>query len=277
MREVAVAAARDAGQLIRDHVDRVKHVSVKTSETDLVTEIDQRAEKIVREHLVGAFPDHAILGEEGVGPGTEAADRALMEAREAERLWIVDPIDGTTNFVHSFPFFCVSIAMAERGELKLGVIFDPIMDEWFIAEKGKGVTLNGKRLSVSKEVRLAESLVASGFPRGEDGEPRDSHAVNAQALFALLPCVRNIRTTGSAALNLAYVAAGRLSAFWEFNLSVWDVAAGVLMIEEAGGRVSDTLGRPYDLGVRHIVGTNGLIHDALIDTLSKAGATGFKT
>lgn len=273
MRQVAVAAARDAGRLIRENVNRMKKVSLKTSETDLVTEIDQHAEEIVREYLERAFPDHTILGEEGVEPGTEAADRALKEAYDAAQLWIVDPIDGTTNFVHSFPFFCVSIALAQRGELKLGVIYDPIMDEWFIAEKGKGATLNGERLSVSKEARLAESLVASGFPRGEDGEPRDSHAVNAKALFALLPRVRNIRTAGSAALNLAYVAAGRLSAFWEYALSVWDIAAGVLMIEEAGGRVSDTLGRPYDLGVRHIVGTNGLIHDALIDTLSEAGAT----
>lgn len=271
-RDVAIAAAHEAGQLIRENVNRMKKISVKSSENDLVTEVDKKAEKMIRRHILHTFPEHDILGEEEVEPGAEASVRALEESRDAEHLWIIDPIDGTTNFIHGFPFFCVSIALAERGELKLGVIYDPMMDEWFVAEKGKGATVNGETIHVSKEVTMSESLLSSGFPAIEKG----SRSINQEGLFGLIPKVRNIRTAGSAALQLAYVAAGRLSGFWEINLNVWDIAAAVLMVKEAGGQVSDTLGRPYHLGVRHILATNGLIHDQVVDTLKEIRSTGFE-
>lgn len=270
-RDVALTAARDAGKLIRDNVNQSKRVSTKTSESDLVTDIDKRAEELIRNHILQAFPDHNILGEESVEPGTEGLTHALAETQEARHSWIIDPIDGTTNFVHGFPFFCVSIALAERGELKLGVVYDPIRDEWFVAEKGKGATLNGEPIRVSQEKVLSESLLASGFPAVARGRSK-----NENGFFALRREVRNIRTAGSAAMLLAYVAAGRLSGFWEIDLNVWDVAAGVLLVEEAGGRVSDTLGRPYDLSVRHILATNGLIHDHTVNALKKTGTTGFE-
>lgn len=271
VRDVAIAAAHDAGELIREHVNRSKSVSLKTSATDLVTEVDKQAEAIIRTHINEAFPDHVILGEETVAPGPEASARALTEKRDAAHLWIIDPIDGTTNFVHGFPFFCVSIALAERGDLKFGVIYDPMKDEWFEAEKGNGATLNGEPLHVSEEGQLSESLLASGFA----GIDRRSGRKVTHGLSALIPHVRNIRTAGSAALLLAYVAAGRLSGFWEMNLNAWDLAAGALLVTEAGGKVSDTIGRPYHLGVRHIVATNGLIHDRLVHVLKEADATGF--
>lgn len=269
--KVALAAAREAGQLIRESVHHIKKVSRKTSESDLVTEIDQQAERIIRTHILAAFPDHAILGEEEVAPGEEASIQALEQSQDSAHLWIIDPIDGTTNFVHGFPFFCVSIALSERGKLKLGVIYDPMMDEWFVAEKGKGATLNGEPMHVSQEKVLAESLLASGFLSIQEDSP-DAHR---KGPFALIPHVRNVRTAGSAALQLVYVAAGRLSGFWETNLNAWDVAAAVLIIEEAGGRVSDTLGRPYHLGVRHILATNGFIHDQVVNILKKSESTGF--
>lgn len=260
-RDVAIAAAREAGALIRENAHRVKKVAFKTSESDLVTDIDKRSEEIIRRHILQSFPDHDILGEEGVEPGPAASSDALAEMRDAEHLWIVDPIDGTTNFVHGFPFFCVSIALAEMGEVTLGIVYDPMREEWFIAEKGKGATVNGERMRVSRDEKLSECLMSSGFPS-------ESH--KGAGLFALRPRVRNVRIAGSAALQLAHVAAGRVSGYWEWDVNAWDVAAGVLLVEEAGGRVTDTAGRPYDLSVSHILATNGHIHDKVADILAKA-------
>jgi myo-inositol-1(or 4)-monophosphatase len=231
----------------------------------LVTEVDKGAETMIRNLILTHFPEHSFLGEEGVAPGPDGAMNALKQVEDGEYLWIVDPIDGTTNFVHGFPFFSVSIALAYKGELIVGVIYDPSRDEMFVAEKGKGAYVGGKRMSVSVEDTLSDSLIASGFP-----SQYDSFTANMNGIKALVPQVRNVRTTGSAALHLAYLAAGRLSGFWEYGLSPWDMAAGVLLVTEAGGKVTDITGDPYHLGVRHILATNGHIHTSLCEEVNKA-------
>lgn len=270
--ETAVQAAKEAGALIRERVKTAKRVEFKSSASDLVTEVDKASEERIRRVIRTFFPNHAILGEEGVEAGSKASKAALEEHRTREFLWIVDPIDGTTNFVHGLPFFCVSIALAHREEVILGVVYDPIRDELFTAEKGKGAFVNGERITVSKEERLEESLVSTGFP----ADLRGARRVNVEGILRLSPRCRSVRAAGSAALHLAYVAAGRLTAFWELELNAWDLAAGSLLVREAGGQVTDTAGRPYDIGVRHILATNGRIHRAMLEALQDAGATGFE-
>jgi myo-inositol-1(or 4)-monophosphatase len=268
---VAVSTAAKAGEWIKTKLGGFSSLSTKYSASDLVTEVDKGSETMIRNLILTHFPNHAILGEEGVAPGPEASAEALRQAQDAEYLWIVDPLDGTTNFVHSFPFFSVSIALAHRGEVIVGVVYNPVHDEMFVAEKGKGAYMHGQRIRVSAESKLSDSLVATGFP--SDG--RHARPANVAGLNAVVPKVRNVRVAGSAALHMAYVAAGRLSGFWEIGLSSWDVAAGALLVREAGGRVTDTEGRPYSLSVRNIVATNGAIHDELLGTLEAARATGF--
>lgn len=255
---VAVNTAAKAGEWIKSKLGSYEQLQLKTSAQDLVTEVDKGAEQLIRRLITTYFPDHAILGEEGVAPGAEASKEAIERMKDEEYLWIIDPIDGTTNFVHGFPFFCVSIALAHRGELIAGVIYDPLRDELFVGEKGKGAYVKGRQLRVSREQKLSHSLLASGFPPGESEE-------NRQRLVEIVPKVRNLRTTGSAALHLAYVAAGRISGFWEHNLNVWDLAAGILLVQEAGGRVTDMQGNPYTLAVRDVAATNGHIHQELLD------------
>jgi myo-inositol-1(or 4)-monophosphatase len=268
---VAVNTAATAGQWMKTKLGDVSSLNTKCSSRDLVTEVDKGAEKMICNLIYTHFPHHSFLGEEGVKPGPEASAKALREVSDAEYLWIIDPLDGTTNFVHGFPFFAVSIALAHRGQVILGVIYDPLKDELFVAEKGKGAYLKGKRMNRSAEQSLADSLIATGFPAHHD-----ALAVNMTGIQALAPKVRNIRVAGSAALHLAYVAAGRLSGFWEIGLNAWDMAAGVLLIEEAGGTISDTLGRPYTLDVRNVVASNGIIHDQLLTELADTGATGLQ-
>ncbi|KOP65030.1 myo-inositol-1-monophosphatase [Bacillus sp. FJAT-18019] len=265
---VAINCAAKAGEWIKSKLGTVKQLSTKTSAQDIVTEVDKGAEQMIRKLILTHFPDHAILGEEGVASGTEAYAKALEEAKDEEYLWIIDPVDGTTNYVHGFPFYSVSIALAHHGEVIIGVIYDPSRDELFVAEKGKGAYVHGNPTLVSKEEHLSESLLATGFPLDSKVNlPR-----NMAELQTLLPKVRNVRAGGSAALHLAYVAAGRLSGYWEHGLSIWDVAAGALLVQESGGKVTGIDGQPYDLSVRHITATNGLIHQPLLDTLKEAGS-----
>jgi myo-inositol-1(or 4)-monophosphatase len=270
--DTAIEAAKEAGRLIRERVETAKRVETKYSAHDLVTEVDRQAEEIIRQVLLKAHPDHAILGEEGVAPGPEASREALEAHRDYENLWIVDPIDGTTNFVHGFPYFCVSIALARRGTVELGLIYDPMRDECFTAVRGEGARLNGEPIRVSEDDTLGMSLVATGFPADYKG----ARKANTAGLIRLSSRCRNIRTAGSAALHMAYVAAGRLTAFWELELNAWDLAAGSLLVEEAGGRVTDTRGTPYHIGVRHVLATNGRIHEAMLEELKAAEATGFE-
>ncbi|WP_438431347.1 inositol monophosphatase family protein [Gorillibacterium sp. sgz500922] len=269
---VAINTAAKAGEWIKSKLGAYTTLGTKTSPADLVTEIDKGSEKLIKNLIMTHFPEHSFLGEEGVEPGPLASAQALESVRDADYLWIVDPIDGTTNFVHGFPFFSVSIALAFKGEVIVGVVYDPSRDELFVAEKGKGAYLRGKPIHVSSEAALAESLLATGFPT----DPVAALPVNMRGLTAVLPRVRNIRNGGSAALHLAYIAAGRLSGFWEINLNAWDLAAGSLLVQEAGGRVTDTTGQEYHLGVRNIVATSGGIHGELIDVLKQAEATGME-
>ncbi|WP_127580205.1 inositol monophosphatase family protein [Paenibacillus koleovorans] len=269
---VAINTAAKAGEWIKLKLGAHARLDLKSSSQDLVTEVDRGSEALIRNLIKTHFPDHAFLGEEGVGSGPEASVKALQEAIGEDYLWIVDPIDGTTNFVHGFPFFSVSIALAHRGEVIVGVVYDPIHDELFVAEKGKGAYLKGKPMRVSAEARLSDSLVATGFPAGT----HTTLPVNMKGLQSIAPHVRNIRVVGSAALHMAYVAAGRLSGFWEIGLNSWDLAAGALLVKEAGGEVTDTMGRSYSLPVRHVLATNGGIHRELQLQLAAADATGYE-
>ncbi|WP_438349175.1 inositol monophosphatase family protein [Paenibacillus sp. FA6] len=269
---VAINAAAKAGEWIRSKLGTVKELNTKYSSQDLVTEVDKGAEQMIRKLILTHFPDHEILGEEGVEPGPEASTQALQGSLDAnsDYLWIIDPVDGTTNYVHGFPFFAVSIALAYKGEVIVGVIYDPSRDELFVAEKGKGAYVHGSPTKVSQEMSLGTSLLATGFPPDQNF----AFPINMAGLQHIAPQARSIRAGGSAALHMAYVAAGRLSGFWEIGLNSWDLAAGVLLVKESGGEVTDTLGRPYDLGVRHVVASNGHIHNELVESLKQAKATG---
>ncbi|MFD0672292.1 inositol monophosphatase family protein [Cohnella sp. GCM10027633] len=260
---VAINCASKAGEWIKSKSGSFTQLDTKYSMHDLVTEVDKGSERMIRNLIATHFPHHAFLGEEGVEPGPEASARAIREMGDEEYLWIVDPVDGTTNYVHGFPFYSVSIALAHRGQVIVGVVYDPSRDELFVAERGKGAYVRGRSMQVSPEETLSRSLVATGFPA-------DQHVAlpaNMKGIQALAPKVRNLRIVGSAALHLAYVAAGRLSGFWEYNLSAWDIAAGSLLVEEAGGRMSDLNGERYHLGVRDVAASNGRVHDELIEEL----------
>lgn len=265
---VAINCAAKAGEWIKTKLGSYASLDLKYSSHDLVTEVDKGSERLIKNLILTHFPRHSFLGEEGVEPGPEASMLAYEKAKDAEYLWIVDPIDGTTNFVHGFPFFSVSIALAHQGEVIVGVVYDPIKDELFVAEKGKGAYVHGKKMQVSSEEKLQSSLVATGLPA-------DHHyalPLNLKGIGAIAPQVRNLRIAGSAALHLAYVAAGRLSGFWEIGLNSWDLAAGALLVKESGGAITDTTGAEYHLGVRNVVATNGNIQDELIAALQQAEA-----
>lgn len=260
---VAINCAAKAGEWIQMKLGSYAKLDTKQSMHDLVTEVDKGSERMIKNLITTYFPEHSFLGEEGVEPGPQASARALERAMEAEYLWIVDPIDGTTNYVHGFPFYCVSIALAHRGKVIVGVIYDPMRDEMFVGERGKGAYVRGRKMRVSEERTLAQSLVATGFP----ADHLEALPANLADIQVMAPKVRNLRIAGSAALHLAYVAAGRLSGFWEVGLNAWDIAAGALLVEEAGGRVTDDRGEPYHLGVRNVAASNGRIHDELIGVL----------
>ncbi|WP_414859294.1 inositol monophosphatase family protein [Paenibacillus haidiansis] len=267
---VAINCAAKAGEWIKSRLGTVKELSTKYSPQDLVTDVDKGAETMIRKLILTHFPNHDILGEEGVAPGAAASEAALAKAKASEYLWIVDPVDGTTNFVQGFPFFCVSIALAYKGEVIIGVIYDPIRDEMFVAEKGKGAYMHGNPTRVSEEKLLADSVVAVGF----NPDRTFAAPVNLKGIVALSEATRSLRAAGSAALHLAYVAAGRLSGYYEVNLNAWDSAAGALLVRESGGIVTDTAGNPYDIGVRNLVASNGKIQRQLLDVITAAGATG---
>lgn len=260
---VAINCAAKAGEWIKSRSGSFTQLDIKYSHHDLVTEVDKGSERMIRNLIATHFPHHSFLGEEGVEPGPEASAKALEKLSDAEYLWIVDPIDGTTNYVHGFPFYSVSIALAHWGQVIVGVIYDPVRDELFLAERGKGAYVHGKKMSVSGEDKLANSLIATGFP----ADHLQALPANLKAMEAIAPKVRNLRVAGSAALHLAYVAAGRLSGFWEPGLNAWDIAAGSLLVEESGGMITDMRGEPFHLGVRDVAASNGRIHGEFTDAL----------
>lgn len=220
----ATAAARRAGDMALRYADRIEQLTVRSkSPNEIVTEVDQAAERIIIEHIRTGYPDHAFLGEESGASGS------------GEYEWIIDPIDGTTNYVHRFPVFCVSLALRRRGELQLGVIYDPLRQEMFTGTRGGGARMNERRIRVSRQETLAGSLIGTGFPYRRNLEWVD---VYMRMLRQVIRRTSGVRRPGAAALDLAYVAAGRLDGFWEFGLKPWDIAAGALLIEEAGGWIS---------------------------------------
>jgi myo-inositol-1(or 4)-monophosphatase len=251
--ETAVEIAREAGQILREEFARPPQISYKGGEVDLVTQADKRSEQAIVSRITKYFPDHSIAAEEG--SGHESA---------SEFRWHVDPLDGTTNFAHGYPCFCVSLGLAQRDTLLAAVIYNPISDELFAAARGKGATLNGKKIHVSKNATLGTSLLCTGFPvHNRKGTP------NLQYYGDFTMCSHGVRRDGSAALDLACVAAGRFDGFWEFGLNKWDTAAGVLLIEEAGGKITDFAGQPYQLGGPVILATNSLIHEEMRATASE--------
>lgn len=246
--ETAVSIARESGAIIDDFLKRRIGFDLK-GDFDLVTEADRTSEKLIVARLKSAFPSHSIVAEEG-GGGVQSG---------SEYTWYVDPLDGTTNFAHGFPVFNVTLALERSGELIAGVVLDPTRDELFTAELGGGAWLNGDRIHVSGVKRLEESLVATGFPS------RKRHQnINVHFYYQLAMLTHGVRRAGAAAIDLAYVACGRLDAFWEFGLNPWDMAAGLLLIREAGGACSDMHGGPVSLRGRHILTDNGAIHEAML-------------
>jgi len=254
--ETAVAVAREAGALLRERFGRPHDVRFKGT-VDLVTEADKGAEALIAERLRAAFPDHRLLGEEGARGAPDAGGASSPYG------WIVDPLDGTTNFAHGLPHFAVSIALEHAGTPLVGAVYDPIRDELFAAARGKGATRNGEALRVSAADELVRSLLATGF-----SYDLAERASQARAWRALLTQVRSIRQTGSAALNLCYVAAGRLDGYWERPLQPWDVAAGALIVTEAGGQVTDLAGDPFRPYGHEVLATNGRLHPALLAVLA---------
>jgi len=245
--ETAAEIAREAGRLLARYFERRVGFELK-GEYDLVTEADRASEKLVVERLRARFPSHAIVAEEGSGHQTAS-----------EYCWYVDPLDGTTNFAHGFPAFCVTLALEQAGELVTGVIYDPLREEIFTTERGAGAYLNNRRIRVSKTARLEDALVATGFP-----SRKRRVNVNVHFYYQLAMFTHGVRRAGSAALDLAYVACGRLDGFWEFGLNPWDQAAGILLTREAGGAASDMHGGPAQLTGPHLLVDNGLIHQGIL-------------
>ena len=250
--ETAVAIARESGAMLADFFARRIPYELK-GESDLVTEADRASERLVVERLTKHYPTHAIVAEEGGGHESSSGFR-----------WYVDPLDGTTNFAHSFPCFNVTMALEQQGELIAGVIFDPINEELFTAEKGAGAFLNGNRIHASKVAKLENALVATGFPS------RKRHlSINIHFYHQLGMATHGVRRCGSAAIDLAFVACGRLDAFWEFGLNPWDLAAGRLLVAEAGGKFSGMHGEPHQLRGPDLLVDNGLIHEEILELFSE--------
>jgi myo-inositol-1(or 4)-monophosphatase len=243
--------ARRAGALLLEYLARGVKTEYKGAGTvDVVTEADRASEKLIVESLRAAFPDHGIVGEEG-----------SRSHPTGEYLWYVDPLDGTTNFAHGFPVFCVSIGLAKKNEVIAGVVFDPTRNELFAAERGSGASLNGKRIHVSQVSTLGESLLGTGFPSKKRHLNPNIHFYHQLTLKS-----HGLRRAGSAALDLSCVASGRYDGYWEFNLNAWDTSAGVLLVEEAGGKVTHVDGTKFDVAAsRDVLATNGRIHQELMD------------
>lgn len=243
--------ARAAGAILMEFYHRRVRVEYK-GDVDIVTEADRTSEKYIISQLREKFPEHSVLAEEGGG-----------YQRDSGYIWYIDPLDGTTNFAHSFPVFAVSMGLELDGEMVLGVVYDPTRDEMFAAEKGQGATLNGAPMHVSAIAQLKEALVATGFPSQRRHQNPNIHFYHQFNMNS-----HGVRRPGSAATDLAYVAAGRLDAFWEFNLHPWDVAAGKLLVAEAGGQVSDSTGAPHTMKSNAVMASNGLLHGQILDEIN---------
>jgi len=249
--QVAIAAAKEAGRIQRDHLGDLHKVEFK-GEINPVSEVDKLCEKAINRIILDAFPDHDLLTEESAFKGKGSPFK-----------WVIDPIDGTTNYIHGFPFFCVSIALEIEGKIKLGVVYDPLFDELFQAETGKGAFLNRNRISVSRMKDLDLSFLTTGFPY----DVREHADFYLRFFRQFMMKSIAIRRPGSAALDLCYVAAGRFDGYWELKIHSWDVAAGGLMVTEAGGKVTDFKGGNFSIYDEEILASNGLIHQEMLEVI----------
>jgi myo-inositol-1(or 4)-monophosphatase len=254
---VASEAALMAGGILRDNIHGMREITLK-GDINLVTEMDMRSEQAVVETLLASFPGHGIIAEEGT--------RVLNGSGFT---WIIDPLDGTTNYAHGYPCFSVSIALEQEDEIVLGVVYDPMREELFTAQKEKGAFLNGKPIKVSGIDTLIKSLLATGFPY----DRKLSEKNNLDHFHDLLMASQEVRRDGSAALDLCSVASGRFDGFWELKLKPWDVAAGSLIVREAGGRISDFSGKKFSIHDDEVLASNGKIHGLMVEILCKAGGT----
>ena len=249
--QVAREAALKAGGILRENIGGTREITLK-GDINLVTEMDKRSERTVVETLLAAFPGHAVIAEEGTNI-----------RNNSDYTWIIDPLDGTTNYAHGYPCFSVSIALEHKGEIVLGVVYDPMREELFSAGKGTGASLNGRPVRVSNMDTLIKSLLATGFPY----DRKVSEKNNMDYFHNLLMASQEVRRDGSAALDLCSVAAGRFDGFWELKLHPWDIAAGSLIVREAGGMVSDFSGTGFSLYDQEILASNGKIHGAVLEIL----------
>jgi myo-inositol-1(or 4)-monophosphatase len=249
----ACQAALEAGHYIKNRLGHIESIDYKSA-FNIVTDVDKGAEKLIIQTLRDAFPDDTILAEEGGRGGGNP-----------KKIWLIDPLDGTTNFTHSYPFFCVSIGLEIEGEMQVGVVYNPISDELFWAIKGFGAFVNDRPLKVSKITKIAESLLATGFPADTAGAVED----NMEPFEQITHVSHGVRRDGSAALDLCFVAAGRLEGYWELKLQPWDMAAGSLIVSEAGGLISNLMGGAVDFTSGHILATNGLVHGELVNLMKE--------
>ncbi len=258
MLQLAIDAALEAGRFLSMNIGKIKHIEHKQGEErNLVTEIDKKSEQLIIEKIKKRFPQHDFLGEESGG------HKAVSDYK-----WIIDPLDGTTNYTHGLRIFCTSIGLEFKGEMILGVIYDPSSDELFTAEKNKGAYLNNRKIQVSRTERLMESLIVTGFPYDIKVNPHNA----VQHFSNVLMETQAVRRLGSAALDLSYVACGRFDGFWEVTLNPWDMAAGVLILQEAGGKFTNFKGFPSDIYTPNVLATNGIIHNQLVEVLRKGMA-----
>jgi len=255
LQDLAIRAVRESGKIQKEWLRKDKRIELK-GVINLVTEVDRRCEQRIIEIIKKTFPQHNILTEETPMPELPSPFR-----------WIIDPLDGTTNYAHGYPRFCTSIALELEGEVVLGAVYDPLLDELFTAQRGKGAFLNGERIAISATEQLTNALICTGFPY----DLRESAVNNLDHFNNFIMEARAIRRDGSAALDLYYVAAGRFDGFWELKLYAWDVAAGKLLVEEAGGTVSDFRGGPLAIYGQQILASNGKIHEEMIGVLQRRG------
>ena len=248
--QCAIETASEAGALLRTYVGTQLDIVEKAQRADIVTRADRASETLIVDRLRAAFPHATILGEEG----------GLTHGTSDER-WIVDPLDGTTNFAHDYPFYCVSIGYERAGELVAAALYAPALDELYAAERGAGATCNGKRIAVSGIATIGDALVCTGFKPAN----YDRNGAHFEALSRI---AQGVRRGGSAALDLAFVATGRLDAFWEFDLFAWDIAAGTLLVREAGGTVSAIDGSTFSVDVGSTLATNAVLHDEMVAALA---------
>jgi myo-inositol-1(or 4)-monophosphatase len=252
--EVAVEAAKLGGGVLKQSYGQVKKIEYK-GEINIVTEVDKRSEKLIVDLLRSRFPKHSILAEEGTDM-----------AQPSEFRWVVDPLDGTTNYAHDYPIFCVSVALEKNGEVITGAVYQPIFEELFVAEKGSGAYLNGRKIQVSRVEKLRQALLSTGFPY----DLGDEKGQAMRDFSDFVDTAQAVRRDGAAALDLCYVAMGRFDGFWEMRLKPWDMAAGVLIVSEAGGCVTDFQGQTHSNYREQVVASNGLIHDQMCQVFGRS-------